>query len=1045
MIAWFARNGVAANLLMGVIIVGGLVSISNMRMQMFPDFDLDTITVHVPYPGSTPAETEEGICVLVEEAIQDLDGIKQMTSQAYEGAGSVIVEVERGQDVDRLTADIKTRVDAITNFPEESEEPIVEKLILVQDVIHITVYGQADPRTLKRLGERVRDGLLDSPKITQVVVSGLPDYEISIEVSESTLRRYGLTLDDVARAVRASSLDLPAGTIRTRGGEVLVRTTGKAYTGDAFAAIVLRTDTDGRRLTLGDVATVRDGFEETTVRSIYENKPAVSLTVRATRNQNVLEVVDATKAFVQDIRGDLPPGIEIDTWGDISFYLRGRLNMLLENGAVGLLLVFGALTLFLRPSLAIWVALGIPVCFMGTFALMGFANISINIISLFGFIMVLGIVVDDAIVVGESVFTHYQKYGSGVESAIRGSHAVALPVTFAVLTTIAAFIPILFLPGFQGKLFQPIPYVVIASLLFSLVESKLILPYHLTLCKVGDHNRTRLNLLQRVQRSISDGLERFIEKVYQPFLGVALRRRYVTLAVFVSLFVIVLSLLVTGWMRFVFVPGVPSDYISAQLTMAEGTPIEQTEATLERMIAALNVAIDEVKEREGQDPIEHWAYVLGSHGFRQGPRNTGGSNAASNYGDIMIEMQKSENRVISAPEFAKRWRELIGELPGVKEMSFRSRAAGGAGSPVDLRIVGLDFDAMTAVAQAVKTQLATYQGIYDIADSFSGAKREIQLTIKPQGEILGLTQADLARQVRQAFYGAEAQRIQRGRDEIKVMVRYPEDERRSIGNLENMRIRTADGREVPFYEVAEATMGRGFNTIKRVDRKRAINVTAEVDKETVDMTAVNRDLSENFMPELMRQYPNVSWSFEGEARDQRESMQSLKIGAIGVLFVIYALMAVPFKSYTQPLIVMSVIPFGLIGAIFGHLLFGKDMSFLSIMGCLALSGVLVNDSLVMVDYVNQQVRSGVDHLEAVWSAGAARFRAIMLTSLTTFLGLFPILLERSLQAQFLIPMALSLAFGIVFGTLITLLLVPSVYLILEDVKALASRMWRALG
>lgn len=1036
MISWFARNGVAANLLMGLMIVGGFVSLMQLRVQMFPDFELDTITINVPYPGSTPSETEEGICMRIEEAIQDLAGIKKMTSSAFEGAGFVAVEVQRGYDVQRLMNEIKSRVDSISSFPAEAERPIVEQLTIMQDVIQITISGPTDTRTLKRLAEKVRDGLLATPEISQVSIGGLPDYEISIEISEANLRRYGLTFTEITNAVRASSLDLPAGILRTPSGEILLRTRGQAYTGDAFSELVLRTHPDGTRLTLGDVAHIRDGFEENVVHSVYNNQPATNLTVSATRNQNVIQVADVAKAYVRDIAPQLPEGIQIVAWGDLSYYLKGRLNMLLSNGAVGLVLVFLTLTLFLRPSLAVFVAIGIPISFLGTFIFMGSLDLSINIVSLFGFIMVLGIVVDDAIVVGESVFTEFQRKGPGVESSIRGSEAVAIPVTFAVLTTAVAFVPILFLPGFQGKIFEPIPYVVVASLLFSLVQSKLVLPYHLTLCKVGKHPRDSLNALQKLQRKISDGLERFVAKVYTPLLGRVLHFRYLTLSVFFAIFIFTVALIASGWIQFVFVPGVPSDYIRTKLTMVEGTPSEQTERALKQVIAGLEKTIADLEAEGIYQPIEQWMYVQGSQPFGGEPGGPRKTSSGTHLGDIILEMKKSESREISAPDFAILWRKNIETLPGVKELSFTARAAGGAGEAIDIQITGLNFEAMSAVAQALREKLSTFEGVYDIRDTHSGGKREVQLQIQPTGEILGLTQADLARQVRQAFYGEEAQRIQRGRDEIKVMVRYPEAQRRSLGDLDQLRIRTIEGQEIPLEEVAHANIQRSSSTIQRIDRMRSINVLADVNKDTVDLAAIREELIETVIPQLIQEYPGVQCSFEGEAREQAESMRSLAFGALGVLFVIYALMAVPFKSYLQPLIVMSVIPFGLIGAVAGHVAFGHDFSFISILGCLALAGVLVNDSLVMVDYVNQQVRSGTSQMDAVWKAGAARFRAITLTSMTTFVGLVPILLERSLQAQFLIPMAISLAFGVLFGTLITLFLVPSVYLILEDIKGL---------
>lgn len=1053
MINWFARNGVAANLLMLIICVGGLASMFfSTKVELFPEFSLDVITVRVPFRGAAPEEVETNVLKRIEERIQDLEGIKKITATAVEGLGMVHVEVDTDYDARKLLDDIKVRVDAIDTFPEETEKPVVEEMLIKREVIAVAVYGEVDEAALKRMGEEVRDELIMLPGITQVEISGIRDYEISIEVSEDALRRYGLTFDDVVRAVRRSSLDLPGGSIKTGGGEILLRTMGQAYVGGEFENLVLLTGPDGTHIRLGDVATVVDGFEDNDLFTTYNDQPGVMLTVFEVGAQSPLAISDTVKRYVAEKQERLPPGMHIDYWRDSSFYLWGRLNMLIENGIIGLLLVFAVLTIFLRPSLAVWVTLGIPISFLGTFLVMPWLDVSLNLISLFGFILVLGIVVDDAIVVGESVFTTFQREGPGVESAVRGTKAVSIPVTFAVLTTAVAFTPLLDLPGFLGKFVYAIPMVIIPTLLFSLLESKLILPYHLSLCRVGDRHREKLNGFQRMQRAVSDGLERHIDHHYRPVLRVCLQHRYLTLAGFLGLLILTIALMAGGWVKRVEFPNVPSDYIAVKLVLPDGASAASTKAALERLSGALDTVVGQSLDSYRDNPVDNVKLTLGQTSFTGGPAGSMSSTLSSNIGEIVVELRKSEDRppIDSALELANRWRDAVGVIPGVRELTFNAVAAGGQGSPVDVQVSGGSLAALRAFANDLKAILARYDGIYDIRDNLADSQKEIQLDIKPSAEMLGLSRGELGNQVRQAFFGAEAQRIQRGRDDVRVMVRYPEQDRRSIGDLEDMRIRTADGLEVPFSEVADAELGRGYAAITRVDRERVVNIYADADKERIDLEAVNRELQETIVPELLKKYPMLRASFEGEAREVRESNSVLLGNTILVLFAIYALLAIPFKSYLQPFIVMSVIPFGLCGAVGGHVFMGlfrdggMPISRLSLFGMLALAGVVVNDSLVLVDYINQQRRRGVPLKDAVREAGAARFRPILLTSLTTFVGLTPILLEKSLQAQFLIPMAVSLSFGIIFATFITLLLVPAAYLILEDIKDLSIQLWRWL-
>lgn len=1052
MIRWFTENGVAANLLAGIVIIAGLFTASNIKLELFPDLDLDLVNISVPYPGAAPEEVESGIVELIEDRIQDVDGIKKMTATAGEGFGSVLVEVERGYNASDVSDKIKVRIDTIDNFPEESEEPTVEELLIRNEVISLAVYGDADVKTLKDLAEFIRDELNVRERITQVDIKGIAQFEISINVSELALRKYGLTFDDVVEAVRRTSVDIPGGSIRSRGGEILLRTTGKAYTGADFAAVPVLTASDGTFLRVRDLATVDDGFVDDPLITEFNGQRAVLLRIFAVGDESALDIADRVQEFARTIDNDLPPGIQVEAFRDFTYYLKGRLQMLIQNGVFGLVLVLLVLTLFLRPSLAFFVMLGIPISFLGAIIFMPALGISINLASLFGFILVLGIVVDDAIIVGESVFTQFQKHGGpGVAASVAGTKRVSIPVTFAVLTTIVAFLPILTIPGFLGKFFYPIPVVVIACLVWSLIQSKLVLPYHLTLCNVGGGGRDEINWLQRQQRKIADGLERFVERRYRPFLKKAIQFRYATVAAFVGILLIMFGALAGKHLPFVFFPPVPSDYIVAKLVMPEGTPPEQTTRALNQMQDGLRKLIGETNEKGFGDPFDNAVVTIGAQPFEGsgGPMGDAVQNNGSHLAEIAVELVKREDlvdggniEVLSAPNLANQWRELIGPVPGVKELSFSANAAGAAGMPIDIQLAGRDFEALQAAAEAIKAKLGTYEGLFDIVDNYSSGKREIQLDILPSAEALGLRQSDLGRQVRAAFYGVEAQRIQRGRDDIKVMVRYPPDERRSVENLSDLRIRTPSGQEVPFDEVADFEITDGFSAITRVDRRRVINITADADKSLADLGLIKADLSgadaeagaKGFLDQIVAEYPGVTWSFEGEAREQADIFKSLQQMTLIALFIIYALLAIPLKSYMQPIIVMIVIPFGLIGAIGGHIIMGQPMSILSVLGFVALAGVVVNDSLVLVDFINQERAAGKPLRLAIEEAGSLRFRPILLTSLTTFAGLLPVLFETSLQAQFLIPMAISLSFGVLFATFITLLLVPAFYSILEDIR-----------
>lgn len=1033
MIAWFARNGVAANLLMLVIVVGGIGSLLTIKKELFPQFSLDTVIITVPYRGAAPEEVENGVILPIEQAIQGVDGIKEIRSTAAEGVARIAVEIRADAQMRKVKDDLQMRIDAIPNLPLETERPILEELLIDRDVIWVAVYGDASERTLKEIAEIIRDDLTRLPEMSQVFVQGVRGYEIAIEVAESQLRRYGITRDDVVRAVRAGSLDVPGGILRTEGREILLRTQEQAYRAADFARIPVITRMDGSEILLGDIADIRDGFVETPISTRFNGHPAALVLVREVGEENPLAISRAVNRYVNQAQSTwVPEGIHLATWGDSSFYLAGRLKMLLQNGFLGFLLVMLSLSIFLRPSLAFFVAIGIPVSFLGTFLVGPYIGISINLLSLFAFILVLGIVVDDAIITGESVFSEFQRNGPGVDSAIRGTLAVSTPVTFAVLTTMVAFIPVFFLPGQIGKFFAAIPMVVIPTLVFSLIQSKLVLPYHLSLCHVGDRRaRDQLNFLSRAQRHVSDAMESFVRMRYQPFLRLTLEWRYLTIASFAAIFMLSIGLLASGWVRFTPFPSVPSDFIQVSLTLPEGTTLAQTEAAMRHIGNSLDAVIAEDLQAGRAHPILHQAQFSGFGIDTQG----------AHVGFFLVELTKSELRDSNAEEISERWREKIGQIPGARELVVNAMAAPPSGLPVDMRLTGPDFAQLQAAAAEIKTELAKIQGLFDIRDTFAEGKDEIRVRLKPGASALGINVESVARQVRAAFYGIEAQRVQRGRDDVRIMVRAPYEERLAIADLEQMFIRLQGGVEIPLYEIAYLEQGTGFPTIQRIDRRRVIRILADADKDTADFAYINNRLygrslrggEPSIMEMIEQRYPGVELVMGGEAKDWQETRASLISGVIFVLFIIYALLAIPFKSYIQPIIVLVVIPFGFTGALLGHWITFQSLSILSMLGVIALAGVVVNDSLVFVDYANRLRREGVvtDLFEALVATGQARFRPILLTSITTFAGLVPILLERSLQAQFLIPMATSLGFGVLFTTFVTLLLVPSIYAVLD--------------
>jgi len=1036
-LSWFASNHVAANLLMILIGAAGLLSIFSARLEVFPEMSLDMINIMVPYLGASPSDVEEGVCTRVEEAIAGVDGIKRMTSTAAEGMGSTLVEVEEFADVKEVLDDIKAEIDTIITFPKETEKPIISELKTRFKVISIVLYGDVSEQALRTLAEQIRDDITDKENISLVKISGIRPYEISIEVSEENLRRYNLSFEKVTQAVRNSSLDIPAGSVKTSGGEILVRTKGQKYYGLEFEKIIVVTRNDGTRIRLSDIATVRDEFEDMDLSARFDGKRAAFIQVSRTGDQDAVDVAETVKEYVSEKQNSLPAGMLLALWEDDTQFLKARLDLLTRNACIGLVLVFVCLTVFLNIRLAFWTAMGIPISFLGAFWLIPRFGVTINMMSLFAFIMVLGLVVDDAIVVGENIFSYRQEGLDRLDAAIKGVREMCWPVVAAVLTTVFAFVPLAYTSGIMGKILRVLPIVVIGVLGFSLVEALLILPAHLS-SKGGKPGKGIRRFTDKINDFIDKILKQFINGPFANFVERAVRWRYVTLSLGLAIFLTTVGIVAGGYIKFVFFDAIEADNVIALLKMPLGTPVEQTRAVAERIEAA---AFDAIKEFDKKYPgnvsiKKHIATTIGAQPTvgRGGPVQVDlGGGGQSHLAEVNIELLGAEERDLSSTAVKNRWRELVGEVTGASSLTFISEFAS-TGDPINVELSHDDFDVLLAASEKLKGILRDYAGVGDIQDDFEPGKAELKLELKDTGRTLSLTLSDLARQVRQGFYGDEVQRIQRGRDDIRVMVRYPEAERRSLADVENMRIRLPSGTEIPFDTVAEVQYGRGYSAIKRVDRKRVVSVSADVDRTVANSNVINRELLASVLPKLSREFDGLQYRFGGEQREMNESLGSLKINFAIALLAIYGLLAVQFKSYSQPAIIMSAIPFGIVGAAFGHLLMGYNFGIMSMFGIVALSGVVVNDSLIMIDLINRERRSGIDLHQVLRDCATRRFRPIMLTTLTTFFGLLPMITERSLQARFLIPMAISLAFGVMFATCITLVLVPSLYMILEDVK-----------
>jgi multidrug efflux pump subunit AcrB len=1016
MISWMARNGVAANLLMVFMLVAGITSFFQITVMLFPEQDENVITISVMYPGASPAEVEESIIRRIEENVESVEEILDITSVAAENMGTVTVELVQGADTMRRLDEITSEVDQITTFPVDAEEPQINLRSNSQRALQLVVGGNTTERELKELANRIKDELTFIEGISIVEISGARDYEISIEASNDALRSQGLTLTDISNAVRQESLELPGGEIETRSEEFVLRTLGRNYDEQDFGEIVLRTGENGARIVLGDVATISDGFTDTDLINLYNGIPAVMINVMRVGDEQILEIADTVERYlVDELQPTLPDGVFAVIGRNEASVIKDRLSILAENGLMGLVLVILTLTIFLEFRVAAWTSLGIFISFVGVFAIMRIFDISINVLSSIGFLLAIGIVVDDAIVVGENIFARQEQGIPPLTAAIQGAQRISIPVIFAVATTIAAFSSLLTLPGTLGGLLGNIPAVVIGVLFLSVAEALFVLPFHLSHQSTVQKTKNKMTeFFEDIHRRINHWFKWFINGPLESSLEFVTHHPWVAITSSISLLFITAGILGGGYVKFTFFPEIEGDNVIASIELPSGATAERTEAVVRRLEeAAVNISFEFDPLVENGDPaIKSLNVLVGAQDSGQpNPLGGGGGAETPNVATIVLEMTPPENRNFSSKEFEDRWREAVGLVPEARKLTYSSQQMS-FGDPVRVELTASSDETLDAVVAEVEAALR-------------------QLT--PEARTYGLTLQSLAFQVRAAFFGDESLRVQRGREDVRVYIRLPSEERNSIDDLKAYRIRTPEG-FVPLGEVADLNEGTSPTSINRRNGRRIIAVTANVDSAVITSNEVNGYITSTLMPSIQQRYPDLTHDFGGEQREQARTGPAILMNFFYALVAIYAMLAIAFKSYTQPLVVMSVIPFGVFGAIMGHLIMGMNMSLLSIFGIIGLSGVIINGALVMIDFINEEVRNGMEYHEAIVEGAKNRFRPIFLTSLTTFLGVAPLVFETSVQAQFLIPVALSVGFGVLFGTAILLGLVPAIMSLLSPPK-----------
>ena len=1020
MINWWARNSIAANLLMVAIFIGGIVTFIGLDREVFPSPKINSVSVSVVWQGASPIEVEEQIILRIEEAVSGIDNLDQITAVAREGVARVTVSmVEQGNFTEFLN-EVKSQVDGISTLPRDAFPPVVSRFSSNNQIFSISLAGDVEERELYRLARQYRDELASLPNGSPLVtINGARDEEVSIEVSEEALRRYGLTFDDVARAIRGTSIDGSSGTVRTETGSINLSVRNLADTEEEFSRIIVRQNPDGSFITVGDVANVVDGFVDAKFKTELDGNRSISLNVNAPENFNVVELSKAINAWVDEKQETQPEELDLEIQFDFSEAYTERMELVSSNALTGLILVMIVLVLFLRPIVAFWVVIGIATAFAGSFIFLPMVGITLNMLSLFGLLLVIGIVVDDALIVGESIHRQTERGKQGIDAALIGTQIVVKPVFFAVLTTMIAFLPFILIGGPASEQMANITYVVIFALTFSLIESFLILPAHLSHMKpVSD-----TNAFNRFQQKIADSMIWFSNAFYRPLISMSIRFRWATIITFFGFFMVAISLLSQGWVRSAFIPDVEAPFINVNVTPREGTPYARNLEVYDILEAAAEELKAEVRAEEDGNELIESIFVFASEG---------GSGA-------FLTLNDGDWRTISAREIADRLREKIGDIPDAESIDIGFTLSDG-GSDLNFGIESNDLDELRRASADIVAYLNGINGVYDIRNQLQSVTDEIQVTLKPGAERFGLSLAEVSRQVRQAYFGEEAQRLPREGEDVRVMVRYPKETRENLESLQSFRIRTPDGREIPLSAIVDINYAPSYSQIRRFERKRSTTVTADV-QDGIDANAIRQDFYRTYFPEFKDRYPNVSIAQRGQTQDQQEFFAELVTLLMLAIIAMYMLVAIGFSSYFQPILIMSAIPFAVMGAIFGHLFWGEPFGVFSVFGVCAAAGVVVNDNLVLVDYVNRLRREGAGAFSALVEAGVARFRPIILTSLTTFLGLVPIMLETSINADFLRPMIVALAYGVLFALFVTLIFVPALYAVGTDIARFFRGVW----
>ena len=1044
-ITWFIDNPVISNLLMFLIIIGGLLTTTSLKMEVFPSFELDVISVSVLYPGASSEDIEKSVCIPIEESIFGISGVKRINSSSSEGYGVIVAEVMAGEDPDIVKEKIRSKVESLSNLPQNIEKPTISRIERDNGVLSIAISGNMDSRSLDILTNEIKDELdaIDGISLTNIAVE--KPKSISIKISKEAMIKHDITINDIDRAIKLNSIEMPAGKLEGDNFQKVIRIDQKAYYGEDIGEIriVSKTNPD-RYVKIKDLAEIVDGFEETDIALRFNNRPASIIMVFRIGNQNALEIADKVEKYISSKIRELPLGIDIKIWNDESKYLEGRLDLLLKNAGIGLLLVMFVLSLFLKPKLAFWVSLGIPISFLGAICLFPFLDVSINMLSLFTFILVLGIVVDDAIVVGEN-FHKYKELGeTSREAAIKGAYEISKPVIFAILTTMATFSPMLFVEGASGQIWKIFPLVVIPILFFSLFESLTILPFHLAhskdkKSKIRVINKVSL-FFERIRNTLNSYLNIIIQKYYYPLLEKCLKNNWITLSSFFSLLILTIGLIYSGYIKFNFFPGLESDIIFAQIEFPEGTPTEKTEAAvleLENSLRLLELEYDGAND-SNHGFILNILTVIGSQPYKsettgRGDAGMENSYTGSNLAEVSVELSPGESRNVKSSEIANRWREIAPDIEGIKDLKFSSSLFS-AGEDINFQFNGNDINALSKIVNDFEKILERYPGVYDISNTNSKGSSELLIRLLPKSQSYNIDMYTVSQQVRDAFHGKTIATVQRGRDEVDILIEYRDNDKNSVSDLENLEIKTPSGEFLLLKTICEIETREGYSSINRVNRNRSLSVIAAVDASISNSNDIISSIQKNDLPDLLETYPSVTYTLEGQQKEQSENLGSLTRNYFIALFIVFLLLAIPFKSYYQPLIIMSAIPYGIVGAVIGHLFLGMDFSILSMLGIAALSGIVVNDSLVMMDYINRSKDKNKDYVKAALDAGPMRFRAILLTSITTFIGVLPLIFERSIQAKFLVPMAVSLGFGVLFSTFVTLILVPTTYVTFEKIK-----------